>query len=105
MRAGMLRHRVEIQRRAEALDGYGQDTEAWLPVATVWAAIESLRGRELEAAATRLAEVSHKIRIRYRDGIWPEMRVVYGGRVFDIQAVLDPDDRRRELHLYAREVL
>lgn len=106
MRAGMLRHRVEIQRRAEALDEYGQDTEAWLPVATVWAAVESLRGRELETTATRLAEASHKIRIRYRTGVHPTMRVVgQDGRVFDIQAVLDPDDRRRELHLLAREVM
>jgi SPP1 family predicted phage head-tail adaptor len=102
----MLRHRVEIQRRVESLDEYGQDTEAWLPVATVWAAVESLRGRELEATATRLAEASHKIRIRYRAGIQPTMRLVgQDGRIFDIQAVIDPDDRRRELHLLAREAV
>jgi len=102
MRAGELRHRVIIQQKYVTQDAEGITTESWADIATVWAAIEPLRGREFFDAAAVNAEVTTRIRIRYRSGIVPAMRVVYGSQVYEIESVIDVGGRRRELELLCK---
>jgi SPP1 family predicted phage head-tail adaptor len=78
MRAGPLRHRVTIQRRAESQDATGSVLWSWVDHATVWAAIEPIMGREYFAAAQVQSEVSVKIRMRYRDDLHSTMRIRHG---------------------------
>lgn len=103
--AARFRHRVTIQQKGKVQDEYGQEREDWMDVATVWAAVEPLRGREYFEAHQVQAEVTTRIRIRYRPGVRPDMRVVYNGRIFNIQSVIDPEERHRELQLMCREVV
>jgi len=105
MDPGKLRHRVTIQQNNPSQDAEGVMTENWVNLATVWASIETLQGRELLAAQAIAAEASTRIRIRYREGITPAMRILYGSRVFDIQSSLDPEEKHQELHLMCREVM
>jgi SPP1 family predicted phage head-tail adaptor len=98
------RHRVTLQQRATVVDNEGFATEQWQDWVTVWAAVEPIRGREYFAAAAVNAQNDVRIRIRYRPGVTPDMRVVYGQRVFDIQSVIDVDERHREIQLMCREV-
>lgn len=105
MNPGALRHRVTIQKPREGQSRAGQPVQEWDEVATVWAAVEPLRGREYWAAAQVQAEATTRVRIRYRKGIRPDMRVVYGGRIFQIVAPpIDPEERHREIHLMCKEV-
>lgn len=97
------RHRVTLQQRVTALDD-GLPVEQWQDWATVWAAVEPIRGREYFAAAAVEAEGTVRIRIRYRAGVTPDMRVVYGQRVFWVQSVIDVGGRHREAQLMCREV-
>ena len=52
MRAGSLRHRVTIQRYELVVDEYGGPLrrESWKDVATVWASVEAVSGREFFAS-------------------------------------------------------
>lgn len=106
MRAGELRHKITIQELVEQVDEYGTPTgtSTWQDVCTVWAAIEPIQGREYVLLHSTQSELSARIRIRYRSGIKPAMRVVYGDRVFDIQAVIDTQERHIELQLMCIEV-
>lgn len=103
--AAVFRHRVTLQQRAADQDEAGQPVDTWKDVATVWGAVEPLRGREYFAAAQVQAEVTTRIRIRYCRGIRPDMRVLYDGRLFNILSVIDPEERHRELQLMCREVI
>ncbi|MBM4299281.1 MAG: head-tail adaptor protein, partial [Deltaproteobacteria bacterium] len=67
--AGRLDKRVTLQSAVLVRDGHGQPIETWSNVATVWAAIEPIRGREFFAAKQFSAEVTHKLVIRYRSGV------------------------------------
>ncbi len=78
MRAGDLRHRVTIQQLTTTRDAEGVTTETWTNVATVWAAVEPLQGREYFQAQAVNAEVTTRVRIRYRAGIVPTMRILFG---------------------------
>ncbi|MCG3168188.1 MAG: hypothetical protein POELPBGB_03988 [Bacteroidia bacterium] len=103
--AGALRHRVILQTVTETRDAVGGVVESWATTATVWAAVEPLRGREFFQARAEQAGVDTRIRVRYRTGLTPKMRVSWGTHTYDIEAVIEPDSRRRELHLMCSEVL
>lgn len=105
MKIGDLRHRITLQELVTGQDEAGQPVDMWQDVATVWASVEPLRGTEYWAAAQVQAERTVRIRIRYRPGIRPDMRVLYAGRVFNIQSIIDPEERHRELQLMCKEVL
>ncbi len=105
MRAGELRHRVTIQRLVTGQDDYGQPLDAWQDVATVWAKVEDLTGREyFQAQQVPTVQVSSRVTIRWRSDVKPEMRVLASNRLLDIKAALDPDGKRRELQLMCLEV-
>ena len=62
-----------------------------------------MSGTELVEAQQTAAEVSHQVRMRYRDDVNAEHRVVHRGRNLNILSVTDPDERRRELILLCKE--
>jgi SPP1 family predicted phage head-tail adaptor len=111
MRAGRLRHRVELQARHEAQNSTGEIIATYVTTATVWASIEPINGREFFAAAQVQSDVTTKIRIRYRDGLTPKMRVRYvtglGSpslvELYDIEAVIHVGNRLREIQLLCRK--
>jgi len=84
-------------------DDYGEPMDDYVPVATVWAAVEPLRGREYFAAMSEHAEVTTRIRIRYREDIDRTMRVVYANTEFEILHIIHPEFGRRELQLMCKE--
>lgn len=75
--AGRLRHRVRIEQRTLSQNELGEVLEDWQEVATVWAAIEPLSGRELIAAQQVNSKVTARLVIRYRSDLLPEMRLVH----------------------------
>jgi SPP1 family predicted phage head-tail adaptor len=96
---------VAVQRAVETQNEYGEASVSWNLVATVWAAVEPLRGREYLQADQVQAAVDTRIRMRYLDGVVPKMRVVWDGHTYDIESVINPATRGRELELMARELL
>lgn len=105
MSAGRLRKRVTIQRLARTDDGYGGSLEDWQDVATVWAAVEPLRGSERYEAQQVQSVLSHRVMMRYRPGIKPQMRLVMKDRTLMIEAVINVEERNRWLELLCQEVV
>jgi len=103
MKAGKLNRKVTIEVQVKKTSADGGEASSWGPVATVWAALEPLRGREYHEAGGSQSEVDIRIRIRHRKGIKPAMRVVCKNRVFDIQSVIDIRDQHREIHMMCKE--
>lgn len=104
MRAGKLRHKIEIQSVSGSENDFGERVDEWTTDATVSAAIEPLRGSERLLAQQVQANVSHLIIMRYR-AVTSDQRVKFGSRIFDIQAVLNIDERNRETHLACAEAV
>lgn len=102
---GDLSRRVTLQERSESVDSFGQRSQSWSDVATVWASIVPLAGRELLAANAISAEATHRITIRYRAGLDASMRAVYSGRAMNIVAVQDRDTAHRYIDLLVSEGL
>lgn len=102
MRAGALRHRVDIEEFGVALDSEGAQVEEWNSILSsdeplLPAEIVPLSGREFVAAQAVQAGVTTRITIRWRSDVKPSMRVVHDGGIYNIRAVL-PDPTLR-VHL------
>lgn len=104
MRAGALRHRIVLQEMVVTQDDAGGIVKGWQDVATVWAAIEPLQGREFWEAQKANSQVQGKIIIRHRE-VDPTMRVLFKGRTLEIDSVIHPLEKREETHLLYREAL
>lgn len=98
MRAGSLDERVTLQQPVTVRDSYGQETVTWQAVATVWAGVQALRGREYFAAAAVQRELTVKVRLRYRADVVSTWRLVHRGTAYNIEAVI-PVGRREWLEL------
>lgn len=106
MRAGDLRHRLTIQQKSVTQNTYGEEIATWSTLTIVWGSVEDLSGREFyESRQVPAAEVTTRVRIRYRSDVEPTMRVIHGSRTLEIVAVLEPEGRKRETVLMCREVV
>ena len=104
MKIGELRQRVVLQLKEIAEDELKQQYEVWTDAATVWASVEPLSGREYFTAGQVNSEISVKVTIRYRKDITPDMRVVFGGKVYETLSVINPKERCETLIMMCGEV-
>lgn len=103
MRAGRLRHKIEIQHSVETQDSIGAVVNNWQTFTQTRASYEPKTGKEAYAAMQEHAETSAVFRLRFRKGITAKMRLIYDGRIFDIESVVDMYGRGRELQLMCVE--
>lgn len=98
--AGRLNRRVLIQCRLPSQNSYGQQSEEWGDLITVWADIRYPSGisainNQFQAGGIEVSQVACSIRIRKRDEVDASMRIVYKGRYYDIRSV-QPDEAGNE---------
>jgi SPP1 family predicted phage head-tail adaptor len=112
MRGGRLRQRVTILTATATVNSFGEPARGWATAAetTVWAEMTPMmsRARETfaEQAGQEQAVVAWQCRMRYRAGLSVEAnRLRWRGRVFEVEAVVDPDGRMRETVVLCHEVL
>ena len=87
MKAGDLRHRIELQHKVTPRDPvtleYGEPE--WQLFAKVWAQVAPLSARDLLAAQAAQSEATARMVIRYRSGVLPTMRILYRDEVYSIE--------------------
>ncbi len=108
--AGMLTRRIQIQRPSTVKDSLGAPSRTWIDVATVWADIQRLSGREAVIANRISAELTHQITLRYQAVFdnpqqVAQMRALYKSRIFNIHSALNEDEKRTQLILLVSEGL
>jgi SPP1 family predicted phage head-tail adaptor len=102
---GSLRHRLLLQHpQTHIKDGGGHET-IWQDDCTIWAKIMPLRGKEIFYAMGAQNKMTHRITLRYRAGIKPQMRFVYKERVFKIVALVNENESDRYMTAYCDEVI
>ena len=102
MKAGQMNRQITIQSPSQTIDAYGGPVFSWSDVATVWAKVHPLRGRELIAAQAAQNETTVKFYIRYRPGITSAKRVLYDGKIYDIIAVIDVNEAHVDIEITAK---
>lgn len=101
LRAADLRHQITIQRPALVDDGNGGYETQISTLATPWAEVTGLDGRESVMDHVLRGISVYRVRIWYRDGVDTGDQVLFAGRTLNIRSAADPTGTRRELLIIA----
>lgn len=105
MRAGLLRKRITIQNTTATRDSYGAENITWEDFAVNRPAqVTPLSGREFFDAQQTQSGIEVRFNIRYIKGIKPKMRVLYNGEGYDIQSVINLEERNREIQILCSRI-
>lgn len=89
-----LDQRITLQQRIVAADALGQPSTTWQDVATVWAQVRPVGGRDFQAADQAQASSTVRVHIRKRGGVVATMRMLWAGRAWDMVGEPLPVDRQ-----------
>lgn len=100
MNPGELRNRITIYNPSgEEENELGEIVPALLKVATVWAKVTPIGGKEYLEMQKIRPELNYRILIRYRKDIHPAMIIKCDKRTVEIESVIDIDGRKTYLEL------
>lgn len=106
VQAGKYRYPAQIQQRQKAQDSYGATINDWVTVLNTRVGVSPMSGREFFEQKVENPELFHRVFMRYvRNVVTPDMRVLYDGRTFLIDAVIDYQEKHQELQLICRELI
>lgn len=103
---GRLDKRITIQNRSSTLDIFGQPVDSWVDLATVWASIKYIGGREKLRSGVVDANLNVTIAVRYSETLMPPKqadawRIVYnargGTRYFSVVGNRDVDEKHKHI--------
>ncbi len=108
MDIGRLNKRITFQQPfqdKQKKNEYGEPVDEWEDIKTVWAEIAPVSGNQFFAAKQINSEITHNVYIRYREGLKPNMRVLFKGRVFEILYIMNIKEENRLLQIYCKELV
>jgi head-tail adaptor len=89
--AGKYDQRVTIKRPVRTADNFGEPVDGTpTTVATRWAWIKPLTGREMDFADRLAAETTHMVELRTPFSVQKTDYIVWGSRTLQIEADLTP---------------
>lgn len=103
MKAGRLRNRITLQKNESGKSPTGAPINKWVDIATVWAEVTSISGKELLTAQSLMQSTTIRIWIRYRDDLDTSCRIIHHQTgtdkdALDIKAIL-PDAKKTRLEI------
>jgi SPP1 family predicted phage head-tail adaptor len=101
---GARSRRFVLELPLERPDGFGSVIRSYAPGPQVWGAIEMPSSGERVRADRPEQSLTHRITLRYREGVTGAMRLTLGLRRFAIRAASDPDGSKRDLVCLVEEV-
>lgn len=100
---GRLRYKVALQKATDTADGGGGRSQVFNTIATLFADIRPKGGDETDRQGKVQPKTTYTIIIRHRDDISTDYRISYDSRIFQIQNILNIDERDRFLELAVSE--
>lgn len=111
MNSGKLNERILIQKYAATQNEFGEQVKTWATVHSCWASVNPIHGREWFTARQSLSNVDYRFIVRYidtsteiPDGITPKMRVVYNDMNYDIDSVINVNERDKKSEIMCTKV-
>lgn len=100
---GAFRSELALEECVTTPDSLGGHTESWVELATLFARVEPISAQSVFGADQTLETATHRISMRWRDGLKSGMRLRRNLRVLAIITVHDPDETQRYLVCRTRE--
>lgn len=101
--AGKLRTELRVESAVTMEDGAGGHSQTWEEWAVLFGQVEPMTANSYFGAGQDHESVTHRVIVRFREGLQSGMRFVTNGRCLSIVTVRDLDERGRYLLCQVRE--
>ena len=101
---GQLRERVTVEQPTRTTTDLGESQLSWSTYATRWASVEGVSSREALQFGQQQVEITHKVRLRYLDGLTSQMRLQWRSRTLDVVSVLEYGNRSEHVLICQEQV-
>ena len=101
--AGMLRSSIVIERETDTPNDSGGQDIVWSKYKAMKAFIKPKSGNERVRGMKLESPLTHGVFIRYSSDILPADRVNFNGRLLQIRAVINVEERNRWIELSCEE--
>jgi SPP1 family predicted phage head-tail adaptor len=101
---GQLRERVTVEQPGRTTTTLGESQITWSTFATRWASVEGVSSREALQYGQQQIEITHKVRMRYLEGLTHEMRLQWRSRTLDVVSVLEYANRSEHVLICQEQV-
>lgn len=98
-----LKHRIEVWRNIEVENELLEIEMQKEKMCKLWAEVLPKSSKVVQQINTRYAQVTHRVRIRYRDDITEDMWVMFKGRKLVIETIINQREENVTLELYCKE--
>lgn len=105
MNLGKLKHRIRIERRTGVQNpATGAMSYTWQKIADVWSEVTPVSVKEFITSQASSVELTARIKIRYRQDIKDQDRILFRGNIYSVEGILpDPDSGLEYLTLPCSE--
>ena len=100
---GKLNKRITFRKYQDEKDEMNQSRKKLADYKTVWGSLYPVRGREFYEIQKLQGEVTHKCYVRYLEGIDSNCFLSCGGKVYQIESVMDMDMEHKMLEILCSE--
>ena len=100
---GRRNKRVSIYRYAETETALGGTRTELKPVATVWAELRPVRGTEFLEYYREANALQYKVTMRWRSDLTEKDVLVFEGRQFEINSIINIMEGRTYMEVYCTE--
>jgi SPP1 family predicted phage head-tail adaptor len=99
-----LNEQISLQRPAKIEDEGAGKRVVWQEAGNVWAKVVPISSRERFFAGQSIAEITHRVYVRFRTDVKNDMRIKRGDDFYLIDSIVDVDGGRLFLELLCTEV-
>jgi len=100
MRIGELINRIDIQSYTRTENEVGEEVKQWQLYVPLWSKFFNSSVKDQLKAGKDAPSIVYEIVIRYRNDIDTTMRVVYKGKNYNIDHVVNWKEQNIETHLF-----
>lgn len=100
---GKLRNRIILQKKIENTGPF-QPLNEYENFKSIWSEVRYLTGKNFYAARAANIKTDVEFIIRHRSDIDETMRIKFGNKIFNIEAILPLDNMKKYLTIKAYEV-
>lgn len=106
MNPGKLNRKITLQSVVQGgKDADGYPLEPTIKEVRLSAMVKPVSAREYHAAKASQTENVTRFIIRYKKDIDDSMKVIYNGRKFEIESIINDDDQNITLTIIGREIV
>lgn len=104
IRPGEMRERVRVEQPTSTTNSLGEAVMSWSTFAERWAAINGVSAGEALEGGQQETRVTHRVRMRYLEGLTQQMRLIWRGRTLHIASLLEYANRSEHVMVCEEQV-